>query len=500
MTAIIGTAAINGVRAHPVQVEASSGGGLPGVRIVGLPDTAVREASDRVRAACRAANFSLPGELIVVNLAPAGVRKSGGGFDLPVILAILAATATLKDVPVDGVWAFGEVGLDGAVRPTPGTLPVAVAARRARARLLMVANEVLQEARLVEGLDVIGVTSVTQAVGILKGELRAVEPPGPPPVASRPVPDLVDVRGQPVARRALEVAAAGGHHMLMVGPPGCGKSMLAKRLPGLLPDLTNQQALEVATVRSVAGIRDGDEPLDVTPPFREPHHTTSLAGLIGGGTGVPRPGELSLAHHGILFMDEFLETPRWILDALREPLENGRVILNRAIGSVTYPCRVQLIAATNPCPCGYVTSNARPCRCRPDIVARYRSRLSGPLLDRIDVQIELQALAPDELIGEATGEPSGPVAKRVLAAREVAADRWGTTVALAGARAVRAAADRHAVSRLVRAVEVLGLSARAFDRCLRVARTIADLDGIEVVGSDQVDEAVAYRLPPDALR
>jgi magnesium chelatase family protein len=238
----------------------------------------------------------------------------------------------------------------------------------------------------------------------------------------------------------------------------------------------------------------------VTPPFREPHHTTSLAGLIGGGSGVPRPGELSLAHHGILFMDEFLETPRWILDALREPLENGRVILNRAVGSITYPCRVQLVAATNPCPCGYVTSSARSCRCRPDMVTRYRSRLSGPLLDRIDVQIELQALAPEELTGPADGEPSGDVAKRVLAARGVAADRWGTTVARAATTAVRSTVTETAIRRLVRAVEVLGFSARAFDRCLRVARTIADLDGVEVVGADQIDEAVAYRLPPDVLR
>lgn len=500
MTAMIGTAAITGVRAQRVHVEASSGGGLPGVRIVGLPDAAVREASDRVRAACRAANFTLPSELIVVNLAPAGVRKSGGGFDLPVVLAILAATSTLKDVKVDGIWAVGEVGLDGAVRPTPGTLPVAVAAARAGASRLFVAREVVPEARLVDGLDVVGVSSVTEAVGILKGEVRAVDTSGPPTVAARAVPDLADVRGQPVARRALEVAAAGGHHMLMVGPPGCGKSMLAKRLPGLLPDLTNRQALDVATVRSVAGIRAGDEALDVTPPFREPHHTTSLAGLIGGGSGLPRPGELSLAHHGVLFMDEFLETPRWILDALREPLENGRVVLNRAVGSITYPCRVQLIAATNPCPCGYVTSSTRSCRCRPDMVSRYRSRLSGPLLDRIDVQIELQALAPDELTGPAEGEPSGTVAKRVIGAREVAADRWGTTVARASTSVVRATAEQAAIRRLVRAVEVLGFSARAFDRCLRVARTIADIDGAATVGADQVDEAVAYRLPPEALR
>lgn len=500
MTAVIGTAAINGVKAHRVQVEASSGGGLPGVRIVGLPDTAVREASDRVRAACRAASFSLPSELIVVNLAPANVRKSGGGFDLPVVLAILASTGVLKNVPVDGIWAVGEVGLDGTVRPTPGTLPVAVAAARASARRLFVAADVLPEARLVEGLDVVGVSSLAEAVGILTGDVRVTDPAVAPAIAARPVPDLADVRGQPLARRALEVAAAGGHHMLMVGPPGCGKSMLARRLPGLLPALTNRQALEVATVRSVAGIRSGDEPLDVTPPFREPHHTTSLAGLIGGGSGMPRPGELSLAHQGILFMDEFLETPRWILDALREPLENGRVVLNRAAGAITYPCRVQLVAATNPCPCGYVTSNVRPCRCRPDVVSRYRSRLSGPLLDRIDVQIELQALAPQELTGPPDGEASALVAQRVLTARRTAAERWGCPVARAPIGAVRTTTSDAAIRRLVRAVEVLGFSARAFDRCLRVARTIADLDGHDTVGTDQVDEAVAYRLPPEVLQ
>ncbi len=309
-------------------------------------------------------------------------------------------------------------------------------------------------------------------------------------------PDLADVRGQAVARRAVEIAAAGGHHLLLSGPPGCGKSMLAERMPGVLPPLSVEQALEVAAIHSVAGVRDPDAPLSLVAPFRSPHHTTSAAGLVGGGTGVARPGELSLAHRGILFLDELLEMPRWVLDALRQPLETGRIRIVRSQASVSFPADVLLVSATNPCPCGHLGSTSMPCRCSPDRVERYRSRLSGPLSDRIDLQVELHPVDPERLIGPGDGEPSAAVAGRVADAREATASRWGTGVVNRAVppAAVRATGTPAAVRALAGAVDQLGLSARSFDRALRVARTIADLDGAESIAVGHVDEAVAYRL------
>jgi magnesium chelatase family protein len=499
--AVVDAIALTGLDARPVRVEAAVNPGLPQMRIVGLPDAAVREAADRIRAACHRAGFALPQSRLVVNLAPASLRKTGGGFDLPVVLALLVAAGKLKQRHVDGLVAFGELGLDGRIRATAGTLPVAAAAREVGAARIIVADQVAAEAALVEGIEVVPAATLRSAVEILRGEHPVPDVVAPPPAARRPGPDLVEVRGQPVARRALEIAAAGGHHLLLVGPPGCGKSMLARRLPGLLPALDATAALDVAAVRSVAGLRDGREPLDLSPPFRDPHHTTSVAGLIGGGSGIARPGELSLAHRGVLFLDELLETPRWILDALRQPLESGRVVLVRSGGTVAYPADVQLVAATNPCPCGHLGSPSAACRCRPDQVDRYRSRLSGPLLDRLDVQVELQPVPSDVLLGPADGEPSEVVAGRVAAARRNAADRWGTgcgnrDVSIARLRATTSTA---AQKRIATGVEALGLSARAFDRCLRVARTIADLAGDDTVTVDHVDEAMAYRLAPAAV-
>ena len=491
----VGAIALIGLDARYVRVEAATAGGLPMTRIVGLPDSAVREAADRLQAACARSGFSLPQTKRVVNLSPASLRKSGSGFDLPVALAMMVLGEHLGPMSVRGVVAVGELGLDGSIRPTAGTLPIVAAARDHGARCVVVAEDVAPEASLVDGITVIGVRSLREAVEVLDGRQPPRRVGAPPAAASADVPDLADVRGQPLARRALEVAAAGGHHLLLMGPPGCGKSMLARRLPGLLPPLTTEQALEVAAVRSVVGMRAGDDPLDLTPPFRDPHHTTSVAGLIGGGSGIARPGELSLAHHGCLFMDELLETPRWILDALREPIESGRVVLVRAQGTVAYPASVQLVAAANPCPCG----DAGRCRCRPDQVERYRGRLSGPLLDRIDVQVELVPVPHDVMLGAAEGERTAFVAARVRAARELAAERQGPVanrdVPVARIRSTAAPAT---LARLARALGALGLSARAFDRCLRVARSVADLAGSDRIDDDAVDEAVAYRLPPRA--
>ncbi|MDX1658795.1 MAG: YifB family Mg chelatase-like AAA ATPase [Nitriliruptorales bacterium] len=498
MLATVGSVALVGLEPYRVRVECSTSGGLPGFRVVGLPDSAVREAGKRVSTAIRRTKgLTAIGEIsLVLNLAPAALRKSGSGYDLPMALAALAATGQLDIGLLKGVFAFGELGLDGTTRDVAGVLPVANAVQRFGGRRLVVPVRSAVEASLVDDLQIVPVADLEEAVEVLKGQrgVRHVDPVTHSSEESPP--DLIDVRGQQVARRALEIAAAGGHHVLMVGPPGCGKSMLAHRLPSILPRLDLHDALEVASIHSIAGCRAPDAPLSTVPPVEEPHHSASTAGLIGGGAGVPRPGAVSLAHRGVLFLDELLEVPRNVLDALREPLESGRITLTRAEAQVRYPARVLLVAATNPCPCGHLGGSRRPCRCRPDQVDRYRSRLSGPLLDRIDLQLELRPVDRDRLIGPPDGEPSHVVARRVLAARGVAAERWGegALVRDASPEQVRATCGSGVVERLARAMEQMGMSARGFDRSLRVARTIADLAGAETVAKEHVDEAVAYRL------
>jgi magnesium chelatase family protein len=491
---VVRTLALIGVDPVEVHVECAVSHGLPGLRLVGLPDVAVRESGERVRTAVKRVGLRWPQTRVVVNLAPADLPKSGSGFDLPLALAILVASDQLDGERLASLWVHGEVGLDGTLRGVPGALAVAVGVRRLGGQRLLMPDEGSAVTRAVDGLEVWPARDLAEAIALVAGTSLprpVVEAPRGP--ASPPRPDLSDVRGQPVARRAVEVAAAGGHHLLLVGPPGCGKSMLATRLPGLLPDLTPAQALEVATIHSVAGAAAAPDP---RPPVRTPQTGISTAGLVGGGTGHPRPGELSLAHHGVLVMDELLETPRPVLDALRQPLEQGRVVVDRARGRATFPARVQLIATTNPCPCGMFGHPRRACSCPPDRAQRYRSRLSGPLLDRIDVQLAMRPVPRERLTGPGDAEASRVVARRVLAAREVARRRQGDTlnrdVALGP---IEASAPHDALRLLADGLDVLGVSARAFERCLRVARTVADLAGEERIAAEHVAEAMALRLP-----
>ncbi|WP_024888847.1 YifB family Mg chelatase-like AAA ATPase [Luteimonas huabeiensis] len=481
-----------GVTAPAVQVEVHLAGGLPSMSIVGLPEAAVREAKDRVRAAIQCAQFEFPARRITVNLAPADLPKHGGRFDLPIALGILAASGQIPAEPLRDTEFLGELGLTGELRPVDGALPAALAAAGAGRRMVVPAANA-PEAALAHRVEVLAARTLLEVCAMLHG--RKALPPGVAPrAAAAAVPDMHDVRGQHRARRALEIAAAGGHHLLLVGPPGCGKTLLASRLPGLLPAPAEDEALEAAAVASVSG-RGLDPARWRVRPFRAPHHTASAVALVGGGSE-PRPGEISLAHHGVLFLDELPEWERRALEVLREPLESGVVTISRAARQVEFPARFQLVAAMNPCPCGWAGDPSGRCRCPPDAIRRYRARISGPLLDRIDLQLEIPRLPASELRPDAPpGEASAAIRRRVEAARDRQLARAGRCNARLDQAATLASCRLQAADQalLERAVESLQLSARAMHRCLRVARTIADLDGREAIGTAHLTEALAYR-------
>ena len=481
-----------GVSAPAVAVEVHLAGGLPGMSIVGLPEAAVREAKDRVRAAIHCAQFEFPQRRITVNLAPADLPKHGGRFDLPIALGILAASGQIPPDSLRDTEFIGELGLTGELRRIDAALPAAVAAA-AEGRKLVVPAANAGEAALAADAEVFGARTLLEVCALLSGR-KSLPAAAPTPAEPRPVPDMRDVRGQLQARRALEIAAAGEHHLLLCGPPGCGKTLLASRLPGLLPPMDEAQALEAAAVASAAG-----RGLDATRwrerPFRAPHHTASPVALAGGG-GEPRPGEISLAHHGVLFLDELPEWQRRALEVLREPLESGTVTISRAARQCSFPARFQLIAAMNPCPCGWAGDVSGRCNCSQDVVSRYRSRVSGPLLDRIDLHVDVRRLPAALLRPDAPeGEASAPIRARVEAARARQLARSGLPNARLDHASTRATCRLAAPDQLLleRAIESLQLSARAMHRILRVARTIADLAGSEHIGTAHLAEALGYR-------
>jgi len=501
MLSLAFSAAMFGIEGYVVRVEADSSAGTPNFSIIGLPDRALREACDRVRAAIFNSGLAYPAGKLLVNLSPADVRKAGPAFDCAIALALLAMDEQIDRDAVQTFIALGELALDGRLQPVNGILPMVLGARAAGFRELIVPAGNADEAALVDGVELYPVASLSSAVAVIGGhgiKWRRRTSPSVPAVADDPHGDLVDVRGQVAAKRALEIAAAGGHNLLLVGPPGCGKTMLARRLPSILPPMSSHEALEVTKIYSVAGLLIPHAGIVAARPFRFPHHTISQTALVGGGA-LAKPGEISLAHHGVLFLDELPEFSRSAIEVLRQPLEEHRVTIARAAGTFTYPARFQLVASMNPCPCGYRGTRGAECRCDDGAVAKYVGKLSGPLLDRIDLQIEIARVPFDDMVRYECGERSPQIRARVLAARERQTARFAGAAIACNAEipgnAMRryCALDEPAMRLLALASAKRQFSARALDRIARVARTIADLAGCASIQAEHVAEAIQYR-------
>ena len=498
MICSVNTMSINGIQGSPVSVECYISNGLPAFDIVGLPDAAVKEARERVRAAVKTSGMKFPSSRITVNLAPANLKKTGTHYDLPILLSIMSACGLIKR-PRSSCAFLGEVSLDGQIRPISGVLPMAIAGKKAGFETIYVPAENAAEATLARGPAIIPVRTVTELASALNGETELEEEPiWVPERHDETILDFKDVLGQEDVKRALEVAAAGSHNVLLAGPPGSGKSMLSKRLPSILPDMTWEESLEVTQVYSVMGMISSKSPLVMQRPFRSPHHTVSNAGLAGGGTN-PKPGEISLAHKGVLFLDELPEFHKDTLDMMRQPLEDGKVTISRVSGTVTYPAEFMLVCAMNPCKCGWYGDPSGKCTCSEHSVQAYRSRISGPLLDRIDIIVEVPAVNFEDLRRREEAEPSSAIKERVNKARERQINRFGKSTGMCNARMgpdeLRryCKLDEESENLMRQAFDAFGLTARSYDRILKVARTIADLDGEENISATHIAEAIQYR-------
>ena len=489
---------LQGIGGYEVLLEVYISNGLPAFDVVGLPDAAVREARERVRAAIKNNGYRFPVSRMTVNLAPADKKKAGTLYDLPMFIGILAADGDI-DEPGDDCAFIGELSLSGELRPVYGALPMAIAAARCGVKKLFVPADNAAEAAFADGISVYPVKNVDELLRLMRGEVN-IEPAAAPALDTlmEHMPDFSEVKGQENVKRALEIAAAGGHNILIVGPPGAGKSMMAKRLPGILPDMSRGEMIQSTEIYSVAGLTSREHPIVSMRPFRAPHHTVSAAGLSGGGTS-PRPGEISLAHNGVLFLDELPEFRSDVLEVLRQPLEDGEVTVSRVAGTVTYPSRFMLVCAMNPCKCGLYGHPSGRCRCTERDVRRYHSKISGPLLDRIDLIVEVPALDYEELSRRSSAERSADIKKRVNAAREIQRRRFGGDGTMCnahiGSREMSeiCALDAEGEALMHAAFDSMRLSARSYDRILRVARTIADLDGQETISPEHVAEAIQYR-------